>query len=72
MNWRRGLFRLWILISALWVAGITSLAWSDPWWVTGFGRPRTVEEMKACNDTLPKLPPGNTVAQQPCSTWFTW
>src|SRR5438105_14785969 len=72
MNWRRGLFRLWILLSVLWVAGVVSLAWSDPWRVSAFGRPPTVEEMKECNNATAKPSPGAAVDQQPCGTWITW
>ena len=37
MNWSRGLFRLWVLFAALWVAGcgLYSIAYfSSPFWVS--------------------------------------
>ena len=34
MNWRRGLFRLWVLLAALWFAGTVSMVGLDAyrWW----------------------------------------
>jgi hypothetical protein len=29
MNWRRGLFRIWIVISALWLLGTAAVAFTD-------------------------------------------
>jgi len=29
MNWRRGLFRIWLVVSASWIAGIGLVAYRD-------------------------------------------
>ena len=63
LNWTRGLFRLWVLLSVLWIVGVTALAWSDPWRVTAYGRAPTAEEVKGCNEKTPG---------PWCKDWFVW
>jgi hypothetical protein len=53
LNWTRGLFRLWVLLSVLWIAGVAALASRDPWLVTSYTRAPTAEEIKDCNDKTP-------------------
>lgn len=59
MNWRRGLFRLWITLSCVWVIAVGSITLSsdyqqfrnDPW------REFAQHDREACGK-LPKLPEG--------------
>src|ERR1700676_2349765 len=44
----RGLFRLWLVLSALWVAGILWAAWSNQWRVIAINRDPTAQEVADC------------------------
>ena len=53
MNWKRGLFRLWVLLSVLWIAAVVALGLAKPdsgWEVMRYCRPLTTEEIKDCDE----------------------
>jgi hypothetical protein len=57
MNWRRGLFRVWIIISALWVIGAMAVAGdifrSRDVEVPAYHRPPTPRELASCEQKTP-------------------
>jgi hypothetical protein len=46
----RGLFRLWLVLSALWVAGVLLMAWSSQWRVIAIDRDPTAQEIADCQN----------------------
>jgi hypothetical protein len=49
VNWTRGLFRLWLVLSIFWIAGAVTLAWIDQKLAFPERNP-TKEEIKKCNE----------------------
>lgn len=61
MKWRRGLFRLWIVLSVCWVVAISALTWSTlptDEWVPGWARNESTD--------LPNKPPKQ---ETPADLW---
>jgi hypothetical protein len=46
MNYRRGLLRLWLIASVLWIAFVGWLYWSEIYFATGLHIPATIAQMR--------------------------
>jgi hypothetical protein len=44
MNWRRGLLRLWLVLSLCWIAGVGLYAWKQERWILSSSREFVFED----------------------------
>ena len=51
MNWRRGLLRLWFVLSLCWIAGVGLYSWRQESWILSSSREFVFEDSPDNNNT---------------------